>query len=95
MYRQSEEQIARQIIEYNKTTVLDGIAKKYARLFKAIKDYEYISIKGTEIQEQDISIEINSLLEEVGISEDNARLLYAEYEMIVDDWKNACGENDG
>jgi protein tyrosine/serine phosphatase len=95
MYRQSAEQRARQIIEYNKTTVLDGITKKYAKLFKAIEDYEYISIKGTEIQEQDISIEINSLLEEVGISEDDARLMFEEYQVLVDDWKNACGENDG
>lgn len=95
MYRQSAEQIARQIIEYNKTTVLDGIAKKYARLFKAIEDYEYISIKGTEIQEQDVSIEINCLLEEVGITEDDARLMFEEYQVLVDDWKNACGENDG
>ncbi len=95
MYRQSAEKTARQIIEYNKTTVLDGIAKKYARLFKAIEDYKYISIRGTEIEEQDISIEINSLLNDVGITEDDARLMHEEYEVEIDNWKNACGENDG
>ena len=70
-------------------------------LLKNMLDYlrrqkiEYISINGTEIQEQDVSIEINCLLEEVGITEDDARLMFEEYQVQVDDWKNACGENDG
>ena len=42
MNTQTELQRARRVVEFNKTFVLDSISKKYADLFKAIEDYNYI-----------------------------------------------------
>tara|TARA_R100000700_G_C3102843_1_gene99140 strand:- start:19 stop:279 length:261 start_codon:yes stop_codon:yes gene_type:complete len=81
MTTQIELQRARQIVEHNKTFVLDSISKKYADLFKAIEDYNYISINGTETEEQEISVEINYLLQELNIKEDDARNMFDEYQV--------------
>ena len=51
MTTQAELERARQIVEHNKTFILDAITKKYAELFKAIEDYDYIYFKGTASQE--------------------------------------------
>ena len=94
MTTQTELQRARQIVEHNKTFILDAISHRYAELFKAIEDYHFISIEGTESEEQEISIEINYLLQELNIKEDDARNMFDEYQVQVDDWKNACGESE-
>jgi len=77
--------IARRVVEFNKTFVLDSISKKYAELFKAIEDYNYISINGKESEEQELCIEINYLLTELNITEDDAKNLFEEYEVEKED----------
>jgi len=94
MTTQAELQRARQIVEHNKTFILDAITKKYAELFKAIEDYDYIYFKGTASQEREQSIELHMRLTELNICEDDAIAMFDEYKAQVDDWKNACGESE-
>lgn len=94
MTTQTELQRARQIVEHNKTFILDAISHRYAELFKAFTDYDYVYHKGTESEEQELSTTINYLLTELNITEDDARDMFEEYQMQVDDWKNACGESE-
>ena len=81
MTTQTELQRARQIVEHNKTFVLDAISYKYADLFKLIEEFNHLSIEGTETEEQEISIEINYLLHELNIKEDDARNMFDEYQV--------------
>ena len=94
MTTQTELQRARQIVEHNKTFILDAISHRYAELFKFLSDYDYVHHKGTEEEEQELSTAINYLLAELHITEDDARNMFEEYQMQVDDWKNACGESE-
>ena len=83
---------AKEIVQQNSDTVLDAITIKYAKLFNAIEDYHFISIEGTEEEEQNISTKINYLLQDLNITEEVATDLFVQYQSQVDDWKNACGE---
>ena len=92
----SEKQMlrAREIVQENSSIILDAITIKYAKLFNAIEDYYFISIEGTEEEEQSLSTKINYLLQELNISEEEATDMYDKYQSQVDDWKNACGESE-
>mgnify|MGYP003133659852 FL=1 len=83
---------AKEIVQQNSDTVLDAITIKYAKLFNAIEDYHFISIEGTEEEEQNLSTKINFLLQDLNITEEVATDLFEQYQSQVDDWKNACGE---
>jgi len=89
-YISQQEQRARQIIELNKTAVLDGITKKYVQLFKALEDYDFVSVKGTEEEERNLSTEIAYLLQDLGIKMDDAKTMFDEHQSVVEDWKNEC-----
>ena len=75
--------------------MLDAISHRYAELFQSLIDYDYVFHKGTELEEQELSIKINYLLTELNITEDDAKIMFEEYQFQVDDWKNACGESEG
>ena len=59
MTTQIELQRARQIVEHNKTFILDAISHRYAELFKLFSDYDFVYHKGTEEEEQELSTAIN------------------------------------
>ena len=54
MTTQTELQRARQIVEHNKTFILDAISHRYAELFKFLSDYDFVYHKGTEEEEQEL-----------------------------------------
>ena len=87
MTTQIELQRARQIVEQNKTFVLDAISHRYAELFKFFSDYDFVYHKGTEEEEQELSTAINYLLTELHITEDDAKTMFEEYQSADRDWE--------
>mgnify|MGYP003134166088 CR=1 FL=1 len=93
-YSQSEEFRVETILDEHKNLIMNALSKKFLKLFRAIENYDVQEsmpyTKEIEEEMQDRVTEIVYMCQEIGITEEDARMMYDRYTYQVEDYINEC-----
>ena len=93
-YSQSEEFRVETILDEHKNLIMSALSKKFLKLFRAIEDYDYqesLPYSNENWAEmQDRVTEIVYTCQEIGITEEDARMMYDRYKYQAEDYVNEC-----
>jgi len=93
-YSQSEEFRVETILDEHKSIIMNALSKKFLKLFRDIEDFDYQESlpysKESEADMQDRATEIFYTCQEIGITEEDARMMYDRYKYQVEDYINEC-----